>query len=62
MMSNRELEYYDLFLNNKLRGQYYYLKLSNGKMLAGVPVAYRPVNSKSQHFISTDQSFHCARS
>ena len=57
MMSNRELEYYDLFLNNKLRGQYFYLKLSNGKMLAGVPVAYRPINAKKPIFYINGSKF-----
>ena len=39
MMSQKELYYYDLFLNNSMRGALYRIKFKDGKTLTGVPTA-----------------------
>ena len=39
MMSQQELDYYDLFFNNFLRGALYRIKFKDGTTLTGVPKA-----------------------
>ena len=39
MMSQKELYYYDLFLNNSMRGALYRIKFKDGTTLTGVPTA-----------------------
>lgn len=57
MMSNRELEYYDLFLQNTLPGQHYRIRLSDGKTLAGVPKTYRKVDLENPTFFINGSKF-----
>ena len=57
MMSNRELKYYDLFLQNNLLSQRYRIKLSDGKTLIGVPKAYSRVNLKNPTFFINGSEF-----
>ena len=57
MMSNRELKYYDLFLQNTLPGQHYRIKLSDGKTLAGVPKSYSVVNLENPTFFINGLEF-----
>ena len=57
MMSGRWLEYYNLFLNNNLLGQYYLIELSNKRTLYGVPITGSMVDPENPTFFIDGSEF-----
>ncbi len=59
MMSQKELYYYDLFLNNNLRGDIYSIELIDGTTLKGVPKAgsmQNPTDPNATFILSSNNS------